>query len=101
MNCSTAVLICKALSDSHRVQIVEMLKEREICACKILEKFHITQPTLSHHMKVLCECNLINVRKSGKWVHYSIKKETFREFKEFIENLYINVDESDISDCCS
>ena len=38
-------------------------------AAKIL---HITQPTLSHHMKILCECGLVNARKEGKWQHYSL-----------------------------
>jgi len=65
-------LICKALGDSNRLQIIKMLSDGEKCACKLLEKFNITQPTLSHHMKILCECGLVNVRKDGKWSHYSI-----------------------------
>ena len=43
----------KVLSDSNRLQIIDMLSCGEMCACKILEKFNITQPTLSHHLKVL------------------------------------------------
>ena len=51
-------LICKALGDSNRLRIVRALLEGEMCACRLLEQFSITQPTLSHHMKVLCDCGL-------------------------------------------
>ncbi len=80
-------LICKALSDSNRLKIVQMLSDGEKCACVILEKFEITQPTLSHHMKILCECGLVNVRKEGKWCHYSLNCETLAFFKDYIGDL--------------
>jgi len=66
------VMIFKALSDTNRLKIVQMLADGEKCACKLLEAFQITQPTLSHHMKILCESGLVKVRKEGKWAHYSI-----------------------------
>ncbi len=77
-------LICKALSDSNRVRIVKLLSDGEKCGCKLLEALEITQPTLSHHMRILCECGLVNSRKQGKWSHYSLEKETFSAFKSFI-----------------
>lgn len=64
--------VYKALSDPNRLMIVDMLSCGELCACKILEKFNITQPTLSHHMKTLCGCGLVNARKEGKWSYYSL-----------------------------
>ena len=67
--------IYKALSDTNRLMIVDMLTGGELCACKILEKFSITQPTLSHHMKTLCACGLVKGRKQGKWTYYSITAE--------------------------
>jgi ArsR family transcriptional regulator len=67
--------IYKALSDTHRLMIVDMLTGGELCACRILEKFEITQPTLSHHMKTLCDCGLVKGRKQGKWTYYSITGE--------------------------
>lgn len=82
-----AALICKALSDSNRLRIVQSLSAGEICACRLLEQFSITQPTLSHHMKVLCECGLVNVRRESKWSHYSLNCETLNAFKRFIEGL--------------
>ena len=87
MSSMDIALICRALSDSNRLQIVQMLSDGEKCACKLLERFEITQPTLSHHMKILCECGLINVRKEGKWSHYSLNCETLNAFKHFIGNL--------------
>lgn len=87
MNSIDVALICKALGDSNRLQIVQMLSDGEKCACKLQEKFEITQPTLSHHMKILCECGLVDVRKEGKWSHYTMNCETLIEFKQFIEGL--------------
>ena len=58
-----------------------------MCACRLLEQFSITQPTLSHHMKVLCDCGLVNVRKEGKWIHYSLNCETLTAFRQFIDGL--------------
>ena len=47
--------ILKALGESTRLHIFEMLRNGTLCGCKILEQLNITQPTLSHHMKVLCD----------------------------------------------
>ena len=77
----------KALSDPNRLMIVDMLSCGELCACVILEKFNITQPTLSHHMKTLCDCNLVNSRKDGKWMYYSLNDETIRRFRLFLEEV--------------
>lgn len=87
MNSLDAALICKALGDSNRLQIVQMLSDGEKCGCKLLEAFEIAQPTLSHHMKILCECGLINDRKDGKWHHYSLNSATWQEFSHFINIL--------------
>lgn len=87
MNTIDVALLCKALSDTNRLQIVQMLSDGEKCACKLLEQFEITQPTLSYHMKTLCECGLVNVRKDGKWSHYSLNGETLAAFQQFIGGL--------------
>jgi len=76
--------LVKALADANRLMIVDMLSCGELCACKILEQFHITQPTLSHHMKILCDCGLVNWRKEGKWTHYSLNPAKVQELKDFI-----------------
>ncbi|MEA4954311.1 MAG: metalloregulator ArsR/SmtB family transcription factor [Pseudoflavonifractor sp.] len=87
MSSMDVALICKALGDSNRLQIIQMLSGGEKCACKLLERFEITQPTLSHHMKILCECGLVEVRREGRWSHYSLSGETLGELKCFFEGL--------------
>ena len=77
--------ICRALGDENRLKIIGLLTGGELCACRILEKLDITQPTLSHHIKILCECGLVNARRDGKWMHYSINCETFSEFKQYFD----------------
>lgn len=80
----------KALSDSNRLQIIDMLSCGEMCACNILEKFNITQPTLSHHMKVLNEIGLVNSYKDSSWMRYSLNKEKFQELENFIAYISTN-----------
>ena len=87
METTDMILICKALSDSNRLEIVRMLSDGEKCGCKILDQFDITQPTLSHHMKILVDCGLVNDRKEGKWHHYSLNKEVVRNVGLFIDAL--------------
>lgn len=64
--------ICRALSDRTRLDILLVLRDGEKCACKILEHFHFSQPTLSYHMKILTGAGLVTSRKEGLWVHYSL-----------------------------
>ncbi|MGD9667338.1 MAG: ArsR/SmtB family transcription factor [Synergistaceae bacterium] len=80
-------LLFKALSDPNRIRIVDMLSCGELCACTILEAFSLTQPTLSHHMKILCRSGLVVPRKEGKWTHYSLNREKFSELISFINNI--------------
>lgn len=87
MNTIDVALICKALGDSNRIQIVQMLSEGEKCGCNLLEELQVTQPTLSHHMRVLVECGLVNEYKEGKWHHYSINCERFCEFKDYLTSV--------------
>ena len=78
------VSLFKALADTSRLEIVDMLSCGELCACKILERFQITQPTLSHHMKILCGCGLIVGRKEGKWTHYSLVASRVQDMKNYL-----------------
>ena len=65
--------ILKALSDPNRLKIIDLLSCGEKCGCEVLESFKFTQPTLSHHMKVLMDCGLIESRKDGTWNQYKLK----------------------------
>ena len=67
--------VLKAISDPKRLRIVDKISCGELCACRILEAFHITQPTLSHDMRVLIEAKIVNDRREGKNIYYSLNKE--------------------------
>ena len=95
MEMEEVAFIGEALGDKNRLRIVKMLTHGEKCACKLLDGLEITQPTLSHHVKILSECGLVNVRKEGKWSHYSLNCKTLCAYKAFIAGL--TCDKSDKS----
>ena len=90
--------VIKAISDPKRLQIVDMLSCGELCACKILDSFHITQPTLSHDMKVLIEAKIVNDRREGKNIFYSLNKEYLEAFEQTLHNI---LTEKKDCICCS
>lgn len=65
----------KAFCDPNRLKILDILKSGEHCACKLLDILEVSQSTLSHHMKILADAKIVNVRKDGKWSHYSLSEE--------------------------
>ena len=65
-------LAFRALGDENRIRILKVLRSGEKCACDLLEALNISQPTLSHHMKILCDAQLVTGRKEGKWMRYTI-----------------------------
>ena len=81
------VSIFKALSDGNRLKILEMLVDGEICACKILEALNITQPTLSHHMKILQQCGLVKSRKVEQWSYYSVNTDEVSEIIDYFSEI--------------
>ena len=90
-------VIFKALCDENRVQIFRLLQGGELCACHLLEELHLSQPTLSHHMKVLCDSGLVVGRKEGKWMYYSISAEGMEEAVKALREL---TKVSDSGECC-
>lgn len=92
----TAIMF-KAFCDENRLQILSLLQGGEKCACKLLDEMQITQPTLSHHMKILCDAGIVLGRKEGKWMHYSISKEGMQRVRSALEMFEINTNEKS---CC-
>jgi ArsR family transcriptional regulator, arsenate/arsenite/antimonite-responsive transcriptional repressor len=86
-------LLMKALADETRVKIYDMLSEGEFCACKILEDFNITQPTLSYHMKILCDSGLVDSRRDGVWIKYSINKNGLNSLKNLFDSIGLKIDD--------
>ena len=81
------VPVFKALSDETRLQILDMLSSKEMCACKILAPFHIRPPTLSYHMRILMESGLVTSRKEGPWVYYRMDPRRMEEVQQFLAAL--------------
>lgn len=96
--------VFKALGDPKRAMIVDMLSCGELCACNILEKFDMSQSTLSHHMKLLCACGLVKARNVGKWTHYSLSETVIGETKQFFCRITTERDDcicKETAGCCS
>ncbi|MGG7078311.1 ArsR/SmtB family transcription factor [Clostridium sardiniense] len=85
--------IFKALSDPNRLKIIDILSCGEKCACEILENFNFTQPTLSHHMKVLIECDLVVARKEGTWNYYTLNSVNTNRLALFLMNIITDTEE--------
>lgn len=83
-----AAKIFKALSDPKRVKILAMLaNDGEMCACAILENFQISQPTLSHDLKLLTDVGVINSRREGQRVMYSINHDVLQKVQTWLKKI--------------
>ncbi|MEZ0118145.1 UNVERIFIED_ORG: ArsR family transcriptional regulator [Heyndrickxia coagulans] len=80
--------VYKALSDKNRRKILEMLKEKDMSVNEIAKHFEMSQPSISNHLSILKNANLIESRKEGKYVIYSINltvlEETLQWFIDMI-----------------
>ena len=63
----------KALGDNTRLKILGLLAIKELCVCEVMVALDLTQPTASHHLRILENVDLVTDRKEGKWVFYSLK----------------------------
>ena len=73
------VEFCKALADDTRQRILTMLLEEEKCVSDIVAEFDMSQPTISHHLSILKQFDLVTSRKEGKQVFYAINQENVVE----------------------
>ena len=80
----------KAFCDENRLHILDLLRDGERCACSILDEMQITQPTLSHHMKILCDSGVVVGRKEGKWMHYSISEDGLENVMNYLNEFMKN-----------
>ncbi|MGX7012932.1 ArsR/SmtB family transcription factor [Vagococcus silagei] len=87
MNYEELSVMLKAMADPNRMKIVHLLSNGTLCACEVLEHFEFTQPTLSHHMKVLEKANIVSVDKRGQWHHYTLRAEFVTQFLVSMEQL--------------
>lgn len=83
----------KALSDPNRLKIMDLLSCGELCACELLKHFDFTQPTLSHHMKILQECELVMSRKQGVWNYYRLNNKITNKSVLFLMEITTDTDD--------
>ncbi len=96
----TTALIFKAFCDENRIRILNLLRGGEKCACRLLEEMSISQPTLSHHMKLLCDSGIVVGRKEGKWMHYRLSPEGVQMAKEYLNGLTDATRIKETKPCC-
>ena len=70
--------LLKALANSSRLKILNLLQIREMCVCEIMVALGLTQPTASHHLGILENVDVVKDRKEGRWVFYSITSDAVK-----------------------
>jgi ArsR family transcriptional regulator len=92
--------VFKAFCDIHRLQILELLRSGERCACKLLEALDIGQSSLSYHMKILVESGIVESRQEGKWMHYKISGKGSAEAIDLLKTIMAANTASEDCFCC-
>ena len=76
--------IFKALSDENRIKIVDLLWDGEMSARRLLNALSISQSTLSHHMKILCDSGIVVGRRVGNWTYYQISRDGVKVLQKYL-----------------
>ncbi len=84
---SRAVDLFHALSDETRLEIVQRLRSGERCVCDLTDLLDASQSRLSFHLKVLKDAGLVNDRRQGRWVHYSLNRDAFEELQTLLGDM--------------
>ncbi|MEG4346123.1 metalloregulator ArsR/SmtB family transcription factor [Microcoleus sp. A003_D6] len=73
-----------ALSDPLRIQILELLREQELCVCELCDRLSVPQPKLSFHLKTLKDAALVRSRQEGRWIYYSLNLAQFVALEQYL-----------------
>lgn len=82
-----AAQVFHALSDETRLQILELLAEGEQCVCDLTDSLKTGQSRLSFHLKTLKEAGLLQDRREGRWIYYSLNPDALEEVKELVSSM--------------
>lgn len=77
-------VLFKALNDKTRREILELLKDGDLTAGDIADKFHISKPSISHHLDLLKQANLVTSIKEGQFIYYSINTTVIDEILKWL-----------------
>lgn len=72
-------LLFKALNDSTRRIILDMLRDQDLSAGEISEKFDMSKPSISHHLEILRQANLVDTERRGQFIYYSLNTTGFED----------------------
>ena len=80
--------LCKALGDSTRLQMLQLLAiaRRPLCACELESPFDLSQPTISHHLRILREAGVVSTTRRGTWIFYELNPGPLKLLRK-LENL--------------
>lgn len=73
------VVLLHALADGKRLRILDSLRGGEACVCELQDALGLAQSLLSHHLRVLREAGLVEDRRDGRWIYYSLVREALLE----------------------
>jgi ArsR family transcriptional regulator len=78
--------VAKALADPIRVQLVDVLRKHpgRACVCELVPLFDLSQPTVSHHLKVLREAGIVGVERQGLWAYYFVNPDSLEELDQWL-----------------
>src|SRR5213076_3563530 len=78
--------IAKALGDSIRLQLVDVLRKHagKVCVCELTPLFDVAQPTLSHHLKTLREAGIVDSERRGLWAYYYVVPDALKELTAWL-----------------
>ncbi len=73
-----------ALSDPLRIQVLELLRQQELCVCDLCEQLGVSQSKLSFHLKTLKESGFVRSRQEGRWIYYSLNLPQFVVLEQYL-----------------
>ena len=76
--------VFKALNDPTRREILELLQEKDMTVGEIVEKFHISGPSISHHLDLLKQAKLVTAEKDGQFIYYSLNTTVVDEILKWL-----------------
>ncbi|BDG35718.1 hypothetical protein B4119_2124 [Parageobacillus caldoxylosilyticus] len=80
-------LVYKALADPTRRDILNLLKNRDLTAGEIADHFRISKPSISHHLNLLKQADLVHAEKEGQYIHYSINTTVLQDVLTWLLSL--------------
>lgn len=86
--------LLKALADGTRLQILMLLSQREMAVCELIDALQLSQPAVSHHLKILKHVHLVKDNREGKWIFYSIDKKNFTVHTKQLMDLLTSIQEN-------